>query len=58
MDYRGDTNEKTHGYKYSPSETDGCAINLPKEHNNEEDEELSEDTSEINDSINKKLVKV
>ena len=24
VDYKGDTNEKTHGYDDSPSETDGC----------------------------------
>ena len=27
----GDTNEKTHGLDYSPSETDGCKRNLDKE---------------------------
>ena len=36
--YIGDTNQKAHGYDYSPSETDGCAINLAEEHENEEDE--------------------
>ena len=42
---------KTHGSYDSPSKTDGCARNLAKEHENEEDEEFSEDTSEINDII-------
>ena len=43
-DYIGDTNEKTHESDDSPSKTDGCASNLGKEHNNEEDEEYSETT--------------
>ena len=43
--YRGDTNKKTHGSDDSPSETDGCVINLAKEHENEEYEEFSEHTS-------------
>ena len=30
VDYEGDTNEKTHGYDYSPSETEGCVRNLAK----------------------------
>ena len=47
--YRGGTNYKTHGSDYSPNETDGCAGNLSEENENEEDEEFSEDTSEIND---------
>ena len=38
VDYEGDTNEKTHGYDSSTSETDGCVRNLAKEHENEEDE--------------------
>ena len=37
VDYRGDTNEKTHGSDDSPSENDGCVRNLAKEHENEED---------------------
>ena len=37
-DYIGDTNEKTHGSDDSPSESDGFARNLVKEHENEEDE--------------------
>ena len=37
VDYRGDTNEKTHGSDDSPSENDGCVRNLVKEHENEED---------------------
>ena len=36
-DYIGDTNEKTLGSYDYPSETDGCARNLVKEHENEED---------------------
>ena len=48
MDYKGDTNEKTHGYDDSPSETDGYARNLNKEHENQEEKELKEYTSEIN----------
>ena len=28
----GETNEKTHGSGYSPSETDDCVRNLDKEH--------------------------
>ena len=36
VDYKGDTNDKTHGYNYSPSETDACVRNLSKEHENEE----------------------
>ena len=38
VDYKGDNNEKTHGSDDSTSETDGCVINLAKEHENEEDE--------------------
>ena len=34
IDYEGDTNEKTHGYEYSPSENEGCNRNLEKEHEN------------------------
>ena len=37
-DYIGDTNEKTRCSDDSPSETDNCAGNLGKEHENEEDE--------------------
>ena len=44
-DYIGDTNEKTRGSYDYPSETDDCAIKLAKEHENEENEEFSEDTS-------------
>ena len=40
VDYEGDTNEKAYGSDHSPSETDGCVINLAKEHENEEDEEF------------------
>ena len=56
-DYIGDTNEKTSGSDDSPSETDGCVRNLDKEHKNEEDEEYSETTPEINDSIISKISK-
>ena len=37
---KGDTNDKTHGSDYSPSETDACVRKQNKEHENEEDEEL------------------
>ena len=30
VDYKGDTNEKTRGFDYSPSETGGFKINLAK----------------------------
>ena len=50
-DYIGDTKGKTRGSNDSPSETDGCARNLGKEHENEEDEEFSENNFEIYDSI-------
>ena len=50
-DYICDTNEKTRGSDYSPNETDGCAKNSCKEHENEEVEEFSKNTSEINVSI-------
>ena len=51
----GDTNEKTRGSNDSPSETDGRERNLWEEHENEEDEEFSENTPEINDSIKSKI---
>ena len=54
----GDTNEKTHGSDDYPSETDGCAINLAEEYENEEDVEFSENTSEINDSNKSKISEV
>ena len=54
-DYICDTNEKTHESNYYPSETDGCARNLGEELNNEEDEEYSETTPEVNDSIKSKI---
>ena len=38
VDYKGDTNEKTHGYDDSPCETDDCVRKLEKEHENEENE--------------------
>ena len=47
---KGNKNEKTQGYDNSQSETDGCVINLSKEHENEEDEAFKEDTYEINDT--------
>ena len=37
-DYIGDTKEKTRGSDDSPSETNGFARNLGKEHENEQDE--------------------
>ena len=46
-----------HGSNDSPSETDGCVRNLGKEHENEEDEEYSETTPKINDSIKSKISK-
>ena len=58
VDYKGDTNDKTHGYYYSPSETGGCVKNLAKEHRNEEDEEFKEDTSLISDTNESKISKV
>ena len=57
VDYKGDTNEKTHGSDYSPSETEVCKRNLAKEHGNEEDEEFKEDNYEINDTNESKLSK-
>ena len=57
VDYKGDTNEKTHGYDDSPSETDGCVRNLAKEHVYEENEEFKEDTSEINNTNESKIIK-
>ena len=56
-DYIGDTNEKTHGSDVFPSETDGCARNLAEEHEHEEDEEFSENNSEIKDSNKSKISK-
>ena len=50
LDYKGDTNKKTCGSDYSPSETDGCVKTLSKEHENEKDEELIEDNYGINDT--------
>ena len=57
VDYKGYTNDKTHGSNYSPSETEGYKKNLSKEHENEEDEEFKENTSEINDTHESKLSK-
>ena len=57
VDNEGGTNEKTRGSDDSPSETDGCVRNLAKEHENEEDEEFKEDTSEINGTKESKLGK-
>ena len=34
-DYIGGTNKRTFEYNDSPSDTDGCARNLGKEHENE-----------------------
>ena len=50
-DYIGDTDKKTRSSNDFPSETDGCAKNLGKEHENEKGEEFSENTPQINDSI-------
>ena len=53
----GDTNKETHVSNEYRSETDVCTRNLAKEHENEEDEEFSENNSEINDSIKSKISK-
>ena len=37
VDYKGDTNYKTHGSEDSPSETGGCKKNLVKEYEIEEE---------------------
>ena len=50
VDYKDDTNEKTHGSNDSPSETDIFARNLAEEHENEEDEEFKEDNYDIHDT--------
>ena len=34
VDYKGDTNERTYGSDDSPSETNDCARDLAKEHEN------------------------
>ena len=49
---------RTRGCNDSPSETDGCASNLGKEHENEEDDEVIGNTPEIKDSIKSKINKV
>ena len=49
--YISDTNQKTHGSNDSPNETDVYTRNLGKKHKNEQDEEPSENTPEISDSI-------
>ena len=51
---RGDNNEKTRASDDSPSDTDGCAINLGDEHKNEEYEEYIETTTEENYSFKSK----
>ena len=38
VDYEGDNNQKTHGYEYSPSETEGLQRHLAKENENKENE--------------------
>ena len=48
VDYEGNTYENNCCSDDSPTETDGCVINLDKEHENEYDEEFKEDTSVIN----------
>ena len=40
IDYKGDTNDKTHDSDDSTSETDDCMRNLAKQHENEEAEEF------------------
>ena len=57
VDYKGGTNEKTRFSEDSPSKTCGSVRNLAKEHGNEEDKELIEDTSEINDINESKISK-
>ena len=57
IDYKGDTNEKTHDYEDSPSETDDFVRNLDKEHENEEYEESKEDTSKMYDTNESKISK-
>ena len=39
QDYVGGTNNNTHESDYSPSDTDGCAINIDDEHKIEEDDD-------------------
>ena len=58
VDYKGDTNDNTHGYEYSPNETNDSVRTLEKEHENEEDEVFKEDASVINDKMNLNLVKI
>ena len=55
--YKGDTNEKTYDSDDSPSETDGCVRNLAEENENEDNKELKQDTSEINDTNESKISK-
>ena len=50
VDYKGNTNDKTHGSDDSPNENYGCVRNMAKEHENEEDEDFKKDASEINDT--------
>ena len=57
LDYKGDTDEKTHGSDNCTSETEACVINLAEEHWNEEYEEFNEDTSDINDTNKSKISK-
>ena len=57
VDYKGDTNEKTCGSDDSTSETNGCVINLSKAHENKEDEEFKENTSEKNYTNESKISK-
>ena len=53
----GNTNEKTCGSNDSPSETNICEKDLCIEHENEEDEGISENAPEKNDSIKSKIGK-
>ena len=57
VDHEGDTNERSHGYEDSPSETDNCIRNLDKEHEYEQDKEFKSGTSEIKDTNESKLSK-
>ena len=50
VEYKSNNNEEHHGFKYFPIKTDGCVWNLDEEHENEEDKEFWEDTSENNDT--------
>ena len=57
IDYKYDNNEKIHGSDDSASETGCCVRNLAKLHENKDNEEFREDTSEIYDTNESKLSK-